>query len=318
MSPARSAYRPLSIAAAVHLAVVVLIPAQAASPGPATPTLRHVGPDWQRPTADDPDRLIVTFRAGTTPATRGAAVRASGAHQSINLPHSRSVALEAPAGHAQDVLAMLRADPDVLTAHVDHRRFLDADPTAEPLWNELWGLDNLGQGLFFGQPDTGGSVDADIDGRQALGIATGDPATVVAIIDDGVDLTHPDLADRAWTNPGESGGGRETNGIDDDNNGYVDDVHGWDFCHNDNTVHDFGDDSHGTHVAGTIAASLNGVGVVGVAPGVSIMALKFISDDPDCARRLLDVPTPIRRLQLQHAKPDQRVTRAQFEDQLVP
>jgi len=60
-------------------------------------------------------------------------------------------------------------------------------------------------------------------------------------------------------------------------------VNGWDFCHDDNTVHDFDDDHHGTHVAGIIAASLDGVGVVGVAPGVSIMALKFLSDnDPDC------------------------------------
>ena len=129
-----------------------------------------------------------------------------------------------------------------------------------------------------------GSPDADIDARQALGITTGDPATVVAVIDDGVDFSHPDLAGRAWTNPGESGDGRETNGIDDDGNGYIDDVHGWDFCHDDNTVHDPDQDFHGTHVAGTIAASLNGVGVVGVAPNVSIMALKFISDDmpKDC------------------------------------
>ena len=82
--------------------------------------------------------------------------------------------------------------------------------------------------------------------------------------------------------PARSGGGKETNGVDDDGNGYVDDVHGWDFCHDDNTVHDFDDDFHGTHVAGTIAASLDGDGVVGVAPGVSIMALKFIGDDPDC------------------------------------
>ena len=102
------------------------------------------------------------------------------------------------------------------------------------------------------------------------------------MIDDGVDFSHPDLAARAWTNPGESGGGKETNGIDDDGNGYIDDVHGWDFCHDDNTVHDFDDDFHGTHVAGTIAASLDGQGVVGVAPSVKIMALKFIGDDDAC------------------------------------
>ena len=76
-------------------------------------------------------------------------------------------------------------------------------------------------------------------------------------------------------NPGEIPG----NGIDDDDNDLVDDVHGWDFCHDDATLHDAGLDGHGTHVAGTIAASLNGTGVVGVAPGVQIMALKFIEED---------------------------------------
>ena len=282
MSPARSAYRPFAVAAAVLLAVVVAIPVQAASPGRAAPRLRDVGPAWEPPAADDADRLIVTFRAGTTPAARSSTVRATGARHSRKLGNTRSLALRAPAGRAKETLAKLRADPDVLSVSVDHRRFLDADPTGEPLWNGLWGLENVGQNLFGGVPHTGGSVDADIDGRQALGVTTGDPATVVAVIDDGVDFSHPDLAGREWTNAGESGGGRETNGIDDDGNGYIDDVHGWDFCHNDNTVHDFGDDFHGTHVAGTIAASLNGVGVVGVAPGVSIMALKFISDDPDC------------------------------------
>ncbi len=282
MSRARPTHRPFTVAAAVLLAALTSIPAQAAWPDPSPSTLRRGGPAWDQPTVDDPSRLIVTFRPGTSSAARATAVQAAGARQTRVVPRARSLAIQAPAGRTKAVVASLRADPQVLRVSVDHRRFRSADPTDEPLWDELWGLENLGQDIYQGYPGTGGTVDADIDARQALGIATGDPATVVAVIDDGVDFSHPDLAARAWTNPGESGEGRETNGIDDDANGYIDDINGWDFCHNDNTVHDFGDDFHGTHVAGTIAASLNGVGVVGVAPDVSIMALKFISDDPDC------------------------------------
>ncbi len=198
------------------------------------------------------------------------------------MPSGSATALRVPAGRASIIAATLRKDPEVLRVSIDHRRYRDANPTSEPYWDELWGLENTGQDLFLGTPGTGGAPDVDIDGRQALGITTGTASTVVAVIDDGVDFSHPDLEARAWTNPGESGAGRETNGVDDDANGYIDDVHGWDFCHDDNTVHDFGDDFHGTHVAGTIAASLDGTGVVGVAPGVSIMALKFLGNDASC------------------------------------
>ena len=94
----------------------------------------------------------------------------------------------------------------------------------------------------------------------------------VVVIDSGVDTDHPDLADNIWTNPGEIAG----NGIDDDNNGYVDDIHGWDFVEDDATPND--DNGHGTHVAGTIAAVRdNGIGVAGVADNASIMALRFLN-----------------------------------------
>src|SRR5262249_17056604 len=118
---------------------------------------------------------------------------------------------------------------------------------------------------------TGGTPDADIDAPEAWDVTTGSSRVVVAVLDTGVDYTHPDLAANIWTNPGEIPG----NGIDDDHNGYVDDVPGYDFANNDPDPMD--DQGHGTHVAGTIGAvGNNGVGVVGVAWNVRIMALKFL------------------------------------------
>ncbi|MFL5670161.1 MAG: S8 family peptidase, partial [Chloroflexota bacterium] len=279
--------RSLGVAASLLVLVAATmlpaVPARAAGPSGTTGHgLRASRNAWDRPTADDPDRLIVTFRPGTSAVSRRAALRAAGGTEMAGrLPNRRTAVVHARPGRATATIASLRADRRVARVSVDHRRFRDADPTGEQFWSELWGLDNTGQDIQQGL-EPGGAVDVDVDAPQALAVTTGTPSTVVAVIDDGVDFSHPDLAQRAWTNPGESGGGRETNGIDDDTNGYVDDVHGWDFCHDDNTVHDFNDDKHGTHVAGTIAASLDGAGVVGVAPGVSIMALKFLSDGADC------------------------------------
>jgi alpha-tubulin suppressor-like RCC1 family protein/subtilisin family serine protease len=161
------------------------------------------------------------------------------------------------------------AEPDFFVEPMDY-----AD---EPRFGELWGLDNAGQ-TIQGSPSV---ADVDINAREAASVTEGDPNLVVAVIDSGVDFSHPDLADRRWVNPGESGldangRNRGTNGVDDDANGYVDDVNGWDFYHDDNTVHDPFEDAHGTHVAGTIAGSADMRGVVGVAPNVKVASLKFL------------------------------------------
>jgi subtilisin family serine protease len=107
--------------------------------------------------------------------------------------------------------------------------------------------------------------------------SVGSPEVVVGIIDEGVQILHPDLAANRWINPGEIAG----DGIDNDNNGYIDDVNGWDFVNNDASVYDGGTtgslDSHGTHVSGTIGATGgNGQGVAGVNWNVKIISTKFL------------------------------------------
>ncbi len=129
----------------------------------------------------------------------------------------------------------------------------DAIPN-DPFFADLWGL-------------------SAIQAPLAWESTTGSPGVKVAVVDSGIAYDHPDLAPNIWTNPGESGGGKETNGIDDDGDGYVDDVHGWDFVQNDNEPLDFF--FHGTHVAGTIgAAGNNGTGITGVDWQTSLMALR--------------------------------------------
>ncbi len=137
----------------------------------------------------------------------------------------------------------------------------------DPNFSDLWGLNNTGQQF-------GSTPDADIDAPEAWATRTDASQVIVAVVDTGVDYTHQDLSANMWKNPKEIPG----NGIDDDNNGWIDDIYGIDTCNDDADPAD--DHFHGTHVSGTIGAKgNNGIGVTGVAWKAKIMALKFLCGD---------------------------------------
>jgi subtilisin family serine protease len=178
----------------------------------------------------------------------------------------------------EELIASLQADPEVAYAEPDFiRHTFDLRPPNDARFGQLWGLRNTGQ-VVNGTP---GSAQADIGFLKAWGLARVATNTVVAVIDTGVDVTHPDLIGNVWTNASEIPG----NSVDDDGNGFADDAVGYDFVSNTSDPSDSG--FHGTHVAGTIAAAgQNSIGVIGVAFRSQVMALKTSTDGdglPDSA-----------------------------------
>jgi subtilisin family serine protease len=145
-------------------------------------------------------------------------------------------------------------------------------------FDEMWGLDNTGQ--------SGGTADADIDAAEAWDLETGTSAIRVAVVDTGLDYNHYDLAANVWTNPNET-----LNGIDDDGNGLVDDVRGWDFADDDNDPMEAGD-QHGTHCSGTIGAvGNNATGTVGVCWNVSLIGVRGLGINGGASSDLIDAVT---------------------------
>jgi Zn-dependent metalloprotease/subtilisin family serine protease len=163
-----------------------------------------------------------------------------------------------------DAIALLRNDANVAYAEPDYLVKAVRTPN-DPSFGLLYGMHNSGQ--------NGGTVDADIDAPEAWDTHTGAKNVLIGIIDTGIDYLHPDLAANMWHNPGEVPG----NGVDDDGNGFIDDVYGWDFAYDDSDPMD--GHYHGTHCAGTIAgAGNNGTGVAGVMWNASLVAIKFLDD----------------------------------------
>jgi len=196
----------------------------------------------------------------------------------IKLPVSMSVE------HALDIL---KNDPDVEWAEPNYLRHAFANPD-DAFFDEAWGLNNTGQVIN----GTSGTNDADIDATEAWEITTGNTSIIIAVIDSGIDYNHPDLRDNIWINEVELNG---VDGEDDDNNGYIDDVRGWNFADDNNNPMD--SNSHGTHVAGIIGAEgNNATGISGVCRNIKIMPLKFldslgvglVSDEVDAIQYAID------------------------------
>ena len=209
------------------------------------------------------DGLIVKFRATASISSQIHALSTSGLRtvESFDLvpglTHVRTVAGET----IQSTLASILTNPNVEYAEPNYYVTALAVPN-DPDFSKQYGLHNIGQ--------TSGTAGADIDAVNAWDLQTGKDV-IIAIIDTGVEYTHEDLIPNVWTNVNEIPG----NGIDDDNNGFIDDVYGWDFSNNDSDPID--DMGHGTHVAGIIAANTNnGIGISGINWRAKIMALKFI------------------------------------------
>lgn len=183
--------------------------------------------------------------------------------------------LKSDSKSAQNLLSSLRDLPEVSFAEPNYL-YKIVDAPADPLYGKLWGLSNTGSNepdRNGGQSTTPGIQGADIDAERAWTITRGSKKVKIAVIDTGIDYNHPDLKNNIWKNEKEIAG----NGIDDDQNGYIDDVRGW------NAFKDNGDpmdgNSHGTHCAGTIGAEHNNVGVSGMMSEVTLVPVKFLSDE---------------------------------------
>jgi serine protease len=253
---------PIKFSRYLALTLAMMVPSALAQPADLT----HLGLVQSPGGGYAPDSVLVRFKANAAASDKARArglVNAQSHRSFQSVPGLEALKLSGRESVA-DVLARLSRLPFVAYAEPD---YLVQKATNDQFYSLLYAIDNTGQPIA----NVNGTPDADMDVLEAWTVQTGNPELVIAVIDEGVRYDHPDLAANMWTNTGEIPG----NGIDDDGNGFTDDVYGYDFYDFDGDPMDEG--GHGTHVAGTICAEgNNGIGIVGVVQQCKIMALRFL------------------------------------------
>lgn len=239
-------------------------PVSSASSGLPGPTPQAASPARASISSYVPGEIIVRTRSGGSGGSAASLLPGSRSLKSFR--HLRGLELlELPAQlSVSAAITQLQRNPIVLYAEPNMTFTRQDTFPNDPDFGLLWGMHNTGQ--------SGGTVDVDIDAPAAWDSVTGSEDVIVGVIDTGVNYNHPDLAANMWTNPREIAG----NGIDDDDNGYIDDVHGIDTVNGDSDPND--DNGHGSHCSGTIAGrGDNGTGVAGVSWRAQIIGCKFLS-----------------------------------------
>ena len=221
-----------------------------------------------------PNEILIQFKAGVTPSAQ------STARARVGAIHDEVILAGANRPDGKGDLELAKLPPGISVAAAARR--LEADPAvafAEPNWvyyhqatsndpyytnGSLWGM--------YGDATTPANQFGSQAGEAWAAGRTGSASVYVGVIDEGIMHTHADLSGQVWTNPFDP-----NDGIDNDGNGYVDDIRGWDFDGNNNTTYDGTQDDHGTHVAGTIGArGGNSAGVAGVNWNVTLISAKFL------------------------------------------
>lgn len=272
-SPAAASYPKPGYALALGFGLIFLVLLAGNSPAwagkAASPLLVRLAPSgWihARAATDSPVGIESLSPAiGSLARSSGARVRAV----SAATPPEWQVWEFASAARRDEALRRLRSMPGIAHVEVAATRRLAAVIPNDVNFGNQWGLRNIGQ-TVGGRAGTPG---ADIGATQYWQNNTGSAGIIVAVIDTGITLTHPDLQGNLWVNSGEIPG----NGIDDDGNGFVDDVHGWATFNNTNAIEDL--NGHGTAVSSIIGADTNNaLGMAGVAWNVSLMTLNAFGD----------------------------------------